>query len=141
LPFSADLDGGYVWLGLTGAATHDRGAWDSVFGLEAAVVRVRERARFGVLGIGLAGGRLARDERWRVSLDGVVGTRLGGRATAGLALGPTVDLARFRHPELGASAMAWLFVGITPYIRVGVLVDGTTYIDLGAQLGLPIARF
>jgi len=141
LPFSADLDGGYVWLGVTGAATHDHGAWDSVFGVEAAMVRVREHARLGVIGAGLTGARIARDARWRLTLDAIAGTRLGSRLTLGLAVGPTLDLAELAHPVLGGTAMAWAFVGITPYVRVGVLADGTTYVDLGAQLSLPIARF
>lgn len=138
---TADLDGGYVWLGATGAATRDDGGWDSVFGLEAAVLRVREHARLGVVGLGLAGARIATAERWRVSLDAIAGTRVVHRAMVGLSIGPTVDLAEVAHPVYGASAMAWVFVGITPYVRVGVRDDGSTYVDLGAQLTLPIARF
>jgi hypothetical protein len=130
-----------VWLGVTGAATHDDGTWDSVFGLEAATVRVRERALLSVVGVGLAGARVAGDERWRLSLDGLVGTRVGRRAVVGLSLGPTVDFAELAHPRYGASARAWVFVGLTPYVRIGVLSDGSAYVDLGAQLSLPIARF
>lgn len=141
LRYTADLDGGYVWLGATGAATHDDGAWDSIFGMETAVIRVREQATVGVAGIGLAGARIASAQRWRVSLDAIAGTRVAHRAMVGISLGPTVDLAELAHPVYGASAMAWAFVGITPYVRVGVRSDGSTYVDLGAQLTLPIARF
>ena len=140
LPYTADLDGGYVWLGITGAATKDEAGWDSVFGLEAAVVRVRERSRLGVLGLGLGGARLAETERWRLALDGLIGTRIG-RAMVGLSVGPILDLDRRAHPELGATVMAWAFVGITPYARVGLLGDGTRFVDVGVQLSLPIARF
>src|SRR5436853_1479684 len=90
---SADLDGGYVWLGATGAATRDDGTWDSVFGLETAVLRVHEHARLGVVGLGLAGARIASAERWRVSVDAIAGTRVAHRAMGGLSIGPTVDLA------------------------------------------------
>jgi hypothetical protein len=141
LPFTANLDGHYIWLGVSGAATRDDGTWDSVFGMELTVLRVRESAVLGVVGVGLAGSRIATDERWRVTLEAVVGTRLAGRTTAGLAIGPTVDLAELAHPEYGISARAWVFVGITPYVRVGVMADGSKYVDLGAQLSLPIARF
>jgi hypothetical protein len=141
LPYSADLDGGYLWLGVTGAATHDDGTWDSVFGLEAATVRVRERAFLSVLGVGLAGARVAADERWRVSLDLIAGTRVARNTVVGLSLGPTADFAELAHPSYGATAMAWVFVGITPYVRIGVRNDGSAYVDLGAQLSLPIARF
>ena len=129
-----------MWLGITGAATRDEAGWDSVFGLEAAVLRVRERSRLAVLGVGLGGARLAETERWRLALDALVGTRIG-RAVVGLAVGPTLDLDRRAHPELGATVMAWAFVGVTPYARVGVLGDGTRFVDLGVQLSLPIARF
>ena len=141
LPFTGDLDGGYVWLGVTGAATHDEDGWDSLFGVQTAVLRVRERARLTVVGVGLAGARIATTDRWRVSLDGVIGTAIGSRIKAGLALGPMLDLAELQHARVGAGGMAWLFVGLTPYVRFGVLVDGTTYVDVGAQLDLPVARW
>jgi hypothetical protein len=76
-----------------------------------------------------------------VSLDLVAGTRISRSAVAGLSLGPTADFAELAHPEYGASLMAWVFVGLTPYVRIGVLSDGSAYVDLGAQLSLPIARF
>src|SRR5690349_1910630 len=86
LRYTADLDGGYVWLGATGAATHDDGAWDSIFGMETAVIRVREQATVGVAGIGLAGARIASAQRWRVSLDAIAGTRVAHRAMVGISL-------------------------------------------------------
>jgi hypothetical protein len=139
LPYVGDLDGRYLWLGITGAATHDDGAWDTVFGAEASIVRVREDAGLALVGGGLAGARVAKGG-WRLSLDAAVGTRVLGRFV-GATLGPTLDLEELAHPVAGASATAWMFLGITPYVRIGVLADGTRYIDLGAQVGLPIARF
>jgi hypothetical protein len=140
LRHTSDLDGGYLWLGITGAATRADGSWDSTFGGDAAVLRVRERSALAITGVGLTGTRMATEERWRLSLDGVAGTRIAG-VLAGVAIGPSLDLARVDHARAGATATAWVFAGITPFVRVGVLVDGTAYIDIGARLGFPVTRF
>jgi hypothetical protein len=139
LPYVGDLDGSYVWLGINGAATHD-GEWDSVFGVQTSVFRVREGSWLALIGGGLAGSRVA-TEGWRVSLDALAGTRIASRATVGIGLGPMVDLHDQRHARLGASATVWAFVGVTPYVRAGVLEDGSTYVDVGMQIGLPVFRF
>lgn len=140
LRYVADLDGRYLWLAASGAATHAAAGWDSLFGLEASYLRVREHAPLGVLGAGLGGARISRGG-WRIGLDLAAGTRVADRVTLGLAVGPILEIPADRHALVGASAVAWGFVGITPYVRVGVLSDGTTFVDIGAQLGLPIARF
>jgi hypothetical protein len=139
LPYVGDLDGAYVWLGINGAATHDD-EWDSVFGVQTSVFRVRERSWLALLGGGIAGSRVA-TEGWRVSLDALAGTRIASRATVGIGIGPVVDLHDQRHARVGATATVWAFVGVTPYVRAGVLEDGSTYVDVGMQIGLPVFRF
>jgi hypothetical protein len=137
---SSDLDGGYLWLGITGAATREDGAWDSTFGGDVAVLRVRERSVLDVVGVGFTGTRMATEARWRLSLDGVAGTRIGG-VLAGVAVGPSLELARLDHPRAGVTATAWVFAGITPFVRMGVLLDGTGFVDVGARLSFPVTRF
>src|SRR5439155_8348474 len=50
LPPSWDLDGLYLWLGPIGAAGWQGSSWDSTFGGDATVVRVREHESLGAVG-------------------------------------------------------------------------------------------
>ena len=135
---SWDLDGVYLWLGPTGAASHIDGAWDSTIGGHLAVVRVRERERLGVIG-GVVGASLwtARDGG-RIWVDLLAGTRLG--KMVGVSAGPLVELAELAHPRLGGSIGLWGFVGVTPFARIGYVDELGGFAEIGVHLALPVLR-
>ena len=135
---SWDLDGTYLWLGPIGAASYlDR--WDSTFGGEAAIVRVRERAALGLAGASIGASRWTVRGGGRVWIDGLVGTHLLGRMM-GASVGPILELSDVVHPKLGASIGIWGFVGITPFVRVGAVTDLGMFAELGVHLALPVLR-
>lgn len=134
-----DLDGLYIWLGPTGAATRVDTDWDSTFGGDLAVVRVREREALGAIGVDLGGSLWTARGGGRVWLDVVAGTKLGGRMY-GLTAGPLVEFADLAHPRYGGSVGVWGFFGITPYVRAGAVQELGTFVDLGVHIALPVFR-
>ncbi len=76
----------------------------------------------------------------RLWLDGVAGTRLGGRMY-GATLGPVVELAELEHPRVGGTVGIWAFFGPTPYARVGVIADGEAIVEIGIHIALPVIRW
>lgn len=141
---SWDLDGTYVWLGPVGAATwsdaagtNTGSAWDSAFGADLAIVRVRERNTIGALGVSTGANRSTRDDG-RLWLDAVIGTAIAGHMV-GVSAGPILGLSANHHPRLGASMRIWGFVGIAPYARLGV-VGSSAFLELGMQIPLPVLR-
>lgn len=134
-----NLDGLYVWLGPVGAASHVDGAWDSTFGADLTIVRVRERAALAAIGA-TAGATLwtARDGG-RLWLDVVAGTRLGGRIY-GITAGPLVELADLAHPRLGGAVGVWAFAGVTPFARVGAIDELGAFGEIGVHIALPVWR-
>ncbi len=138
---TADLDGTYVWLGPSGAAVRVDGGWFSSWGGGLQVVRIRERARLGVVGAWLSGVHYAGRDGGRIALEGVVGTRRLLGPMLGLGLGPAIELGDRHHPRLGGQASAWLYAGISPYLRLGVVADTGAYLELGVQVSLPVRRW
>ena len=55
----------------------------------------------------------------RLWLDGVIGTNVG--RMIGISAGPILELNELAHPRFGGSVGAWGFVGVAPYVRVGVV--------------------
>ena len=136
---SWDLDGVYLWLGPTGAASHIDAQWDSTFGGDAAVVRVREREPIGVIGGTLGASRWTVRGGGRVWLDALVGSRVLGHMV-GASVGPLVELAQFDTPHVGGSLGVWGFAGVTPYARLGI-VDGLgRFAEIGVHIALPVLR-
>jgi hypothetical protein len=134
-----DLDGLYLWLGPTGAASHVDGQWDSTFGADATLVRVREHEPIGAIGASLGASRWTVRGGGRVWLDAIIGTPVLGRM-AGLSAGPIVELADLRHPQIGGAIGAWAFIGVTPFVRAGA-VDGLgAFVELGLHVALPVLR-
>lgn len=137
---TADLDGLQVWIGPTGAALAVDGGWDSAWGGGVQVLRIRERAAVGAVGVWIGGVHYAARDGGRVWIDGVIGTRrLGGRMV-GLAAGPALELGETRHPRAGAAMTLWMFAGVTPYARAGALADTGGFVELGVALSLPAWR-
>ncbi len=136
---SWNLDGLYLWLGPTGAGSHVDGEWDSTFGADAAVIRVRERDAIGAIGGAVGVSKWTVRDGGRLWLDAMVGTRVWGR-TIGVSAGPIVELSELAHPRLGGSIGVWSFVGITPFARVGTIQDLGVFGELGVHVALPVLR-
>lgn len=135
---SWDLDGIYFWLGPTGAASHIDAEWDSTIGADATVIRVRERDAIGVIGGTLGASRWTVRGGGRIWLDGLLGTRLW--KMVGASAGPLLELNELSHPRLGASVGLWAFVGVTPFVRAGMVQDLGGFVELGLHIALPVIR-
>lgn len=135
---SSDLDGVYLWLGPTGAASRIDGAWDSTFGGLAALVRIREGRSLGLVGAMVGGTLWTERGGGRIWLDAVAGTRLG--RMVGVSAGPILELSETTHPRVGGSIGLWGFVGVTPFARVGIVEDLGGFAEIGVHVALPVLR-
>ncbi|MBA2542412.1 MAG: hypothetical protein H0V17_22415 [Deltaproteobacteria bacterium] len=138
-PPSWDLDGLYLWLGPSAAASHVDTEWDSTIGADAAVIRIREQAAVAAIGGSLGASRWTVRGGGRIWLDAMVGTRVVGRM-AGLSAGPIVELSDFSHPRLGGSIGVWTFIGITPFARLGTVQDLGMFGEVGVHIALPVFK-
>jgi hypothetical protein len=136
---SWDLDGFYLWLGPSVAASHVDTEWDSTVGGDAAVIRVRERSPIGALGGSLGGSRWTVRGGGRIWLDALVGNRVLGRM-AGVSAGPIIELSDFSHPRIGGSIGVWAFLGITPFARLGTVQDLGMFGEVGIHIALPVFK-
>lgn len=135
---SWDLDGLYLWLGPTGAASRIEASWDSTIGADATVIYVRERAALGAIGATFGASRWTVRGGGRIWLDGLVGTRLG--RMVGLSAGPILELSELSHPRLGGSVGLWAFVGVTPFVRTGMVSELGSFVEVGIHIALPVLR-
>lgn len=135
---SWDLDGNYLWLGPSGAASWVDSRWDSTIGGDLSIVRVREGERLGVLGGTLGASRWTVRGGGRIWLDALVGTRLG--RMVGLSLGPMVELGELAHPRFGGSLGIWGFLGVTPYLKAGAVQELGGFVEAGVHIALPVIR-
>jgi len=135
---SWDLDGLYVWLGPTGAASHTQDEWDSTFGAHAAVIRVRENELVGAVGATIGASRWTVRGGARLWLDGLIGTRIG--RMVGITAGPILELPELKHPEVGASVGVWAFLGVVPFVRVGTVRELGGFVEIGIHIALPVFR-
>lgn len=137
-PPSWDLDGLYVWLGPMGAASHVEQTWDSTIGGSLSVVRVREGSLLGAIGASFGGSRWTVRGGGRVWLDLIAGTRIG--RMVGVSAGPLLELSELSHPNIGGSVGLWAFVGVTPFVRAGVVTELGGFVEIGLQIALPVIR-
>lgn len=135
---SWDLDGVYLWIGPTGAASRVDSSWDSTFGGDISVVRVREGAGLAVIGGTLGASRWTVRGGGRIWLDALAGTRIG--KMVGASIGPILELNNLAHPRLGGSVGLWAFIGITPFVRAGVVDELGSFVELGVHVSLPAIR-
>ena len=134
-----DLDGLYLWLGPSGAGGYLDKQWDSTFGGDFSLIRVREHDLLGAIGADLGASRWTTRDAGLVWVDGLVGTRVLGHMV-GASLGPLVELSSIEHPRGGVSAGLWAFVGVTPYVRAGVVDGSGSFVEVGVHIALPIWR-
>ena len=135
---SNDLDGTYLWLGPTGSLATVDGDADTSIGAAAAVVRVREGASLGAVGISAAATLWTARDGGRIWVDALAGTRLG--RMVGVSAGPLVELGDLHHPRLGGSVGIWAFLGVTPYARAGAVDGGGLFAEVGLHVAFPIFR-
>ena len=135
---SWDLDGLYLWLGPTGAASRIDAEWDSTIGADATVIRIRERETLGAIGVTLGASRWTVRDGGRIWLDGLAGTRLW--RMVGVSAGPIVELAELAHPRFGGSVGVWAFFGVAPYVRTGMVSDLGGFVEVGVHIALPVLR-
>lgn len=138
LPPSWDLDGFYLWLGPSGAASRVDGSWDSTIGADLAVIRVREREPLGAIGLSVGASRWTEREGGRLWVDAIAGTRIG--RMVGISAGPILELADLAHPRFGGSVGLWAFLGVTPFLRVGAVEELGGFIEMGVHIALPVLR-
>jgi hypothetical protein len=138
LPSSADLDGLYLWLGPTGAASRIDAEWDSTIGASLTVIRIREGAGLGVIGGTIGASRWTVRDGGRVWIDAIAGTRLG--KMVGISAGPLLELAELSHARLGGSVGVWGFLGVTPFVRAGAVTELGGFVELGVHVTLPVTR-
>ncbi len=135
---SWDLDGLYLWLGPNTAASHIDSDWDSTIGADATVIRVREGNVLGAIGATLGASRWTVRGGGRIWLDGLIGTRMG--RMVGMSAGPILELSELAHPRLGGSLGFWAFVGVTPFVRAGMVSDLGGFVEIGLHIALPVLR-
>jgi hypothetical protein len=136
---SWDLDGLYLWLGPIGAASVVESDWDSTFGGDLSIVRIRERRTLSAIGFNAGATLWTERDGGRIWLDAIAGTRLGTR-TYGVSAGPLVELSELSHPRYGASVGVWGFFGVTPFLRAGVVDELGAFVDVGVHIALPVFR-
>jgi hypothetical protein len=135
---SWDLDGLYLWLGPSGAASRIDAEWDSTIGADVSVIRVRERDLLGAIGATLGASRWTVRGGGRIWLDGLIGTRL--YRMVGVSAGPLLELSELSHPRWGGSVGLWAFVGVTPFVRAGKVEGLGNFVELGLHIALPVLR-
>jgi len=139
LPDSSNLDGIYVWLGPSGAASHIDSQWDSTIGADASLIRVREHSLLGAIGGSIGASRWTVRGGGRIWLDAIVGTPIFGRMI-GVSAGPIVELADLARPHVGGSVGLWGFTGVTPFARVGAVDQLGMFVEVGIHIALPVFR-
>lgn len=136
---SWDLDGTYLWLGPTIAASRIEAAWDSTAGGDLAVVRVRERAPLALVGGSIGASVWTARAGGRLWADAIAGTRVGGWMI-GATAGPLVELSDVTHPRYGGSVGVFGFLGVTPFARVGYVERLGGFVEIGLHIALPVLR-
>lgn len=136
---SWDLDGTYLWLGPNGAASWADRQWDSMFGGDATIVRVREHEPLGTIGGTFGASKWTVRGGGRLWLDALAGTRMLGHMF-GVSAGPILELSDVAHPRVGGSVGVWGFAGVAPFIRAGYVDSSGGFAEIGVHIALPVIR-
>jgi hypothetical protein len=133
------LDGTYLALGPLAAFVRADEKWDGGFGGEIALVRVREHETLASLGIIAGALRQAVEERGRLWAEVMAGTRLAG-IHAGLGVGGGLEIDAEKGLPAG-HATVWIFAGVVPYARVGMVEGMGPFAEIGIKVLLPAIGF
>jgi hypothetical protein len=136
---SSNLDGTYLWLGPSGVAGYIDSRWDSAFGVDASILRVREHETLSALGFSVGASRWTEHGGGRVWVDAMFGSPVLEH-TLGLSVGPIMEISELAHPRVGGSVGIWAFLGVTPFARVGTLQSLGTFAEFGIHIALPAVR-
>ncbi|MEO8841624.1 MAG: hypothetical protein ABI591_20600 [Kofleriaceae bacterium] len=136
---SADLDGTYVWLGPSGAASWIDSQWDSTFGIDGSVIRVREHELLSEIGGTVGASHWTVRGGGRIWAEALIGTSILDHPV-GVSVGPILELSDVAHPRVGGSVGLWGFVGVTPFARVGTVESLGTFAEIGVHIALPVFR-
>jgi hypothetical protein len=135
------LDGTYLALGPTAALVRTdedgQAIWDGGFGGEIALVRVREHEPVASLGLAAGALRLSSADRGRAFGEILLGSRIAG-IHAGLGAGTSVEIDDVRPPRWGGHATVWIFAGVVPYARAGVVEGGGSFAEIGIKIAFPV---
>jgi hypothetical protein len=135
-----DLDGLYLWLGPVGAAANEGGSWDSTFGGDLTVIRVRERQVLGAVGVTVGASKWTTHDGGRIWLDALVGTEPIGNVMVGVSAGALLELDEIDAPRIGGSVGLWAYDAIAPYARIGYIDSLGGFIEIGLHIPLPVYR-
>ncbi len=128
-------------LGPLGEVVRTDNNWDSAWGGELNVTRIREGAGVSALGISLGAVSLSERDGGRVWLGGIIGIdRLPGRIPLGLGVGGTLDVDSVRPARVGAYATLWFYVGVMPFVRVSTIQESGSGVELGLSIPLPVLK-
>ncbi len=134
---ASDLDGYYLTIGPVAGALAIQHNWSSAVGAEVSLVRLREGCVPALLGVDV--GAVVFDDR--------TGTRAWAELELGvdrlpvkfgLSAGLAAEFDRVLPPRFGAQATLWLFAGVVPYVRVGVLEEAGEFFEAGVMIKIPV---
>jgi hypothetical protein len=124
-----------------GSAIHRERSWDGGFGGEIVAGSLADGRALAGWGAAAGGVVFAEAGGGRIWLELAAATRWPLGFLVGLAAGPTVALDELRHPRVGAQATAWVYAGVSPYVRVGSVADSGAFVELGVRVPLPVLRW
>jgi hypothetical protein len=134
---AGDLDGTYLTAGPVAGALATQDTWNSAVGAELSLVRLREGRFPALLGVSVGGvvfDRLPGLRSWAELELGIDRFPVKFGVSAGLA----AQFDRVVPPHLGAQATLWVFAGIVPYVRIGVLDELGGYFEAGLMIKIPV---
>jgi len=138
LSLDSRLKAFYVAIGPIGVVQRAEGNWDSAFGAELNLTRVRESAAISALGLSIGGSKLSERDGGRFWLGALAGIdRLPGKVPIGLSLGGILDVDAVRHARWGGYATLWFYAGVMPFVRVSTIQKSGSGVELGLSIPLP----
>lgn len=137
----ADEPDRFVALAAIGSAVRVEGAWDGAWGGEVGVGQMRGDPLLSAWAASV--GMVGFTERTGGRLFGelTLGTRWPTGYLVGLGVGPAVELDQIRKPRPGGQVTLWVFAGVVPYVRAGVLEPGGVFADVGIRIAFPAVRW
>jgi hypothetical protein len=138
---ASSLDGHYLSIGPVAGATTLDDTWTSVVGAELSWVLVREGRIPAGLGVALGAVSFAGEPGGQAWFELEAGLDRLGPLKLGLGLGPVMRFDGIEPPRFGGQATLWIFAGVLPYVRTGVLAgDGPrsgSFVELGVMIKIP----
>lgn len=135
-----DLDGLYLHVGPALGVAHTADGVDTFAGGAVSLTRLREGDLLGAIGGRIVAARWTERDAGRIDAELVLGTRRLG-LLAGISGGPIAALDDLQHPRIGGAVRIWCYLGVVPYVRMGVIAASGRFIEAGLELPLPVWRW